>query len=60
MSDDDIAELKRMRDRGEITGAQYEVLRRHVLWGTTLPEAVESLAGQDRPAPHCLSSWSPC
>jgi hypothetical protein len=52
VSDDDIAELKRMRDRGEITGAQYEVLRRHVLWGTTLPEAVESLAGQDRPAPY--------
>ncbi len=51
MSDDDIAQLKRMRDHGEITQAQYDVLRRHVLWGTPLPEAVEALAEQEGPAP---------
>jgi hypothetical protein len=57
VSDDDIAQLKRMRDRGEITGAQYETLRRHVLWGTPLPEAVESLTAateEDPPPP-----WQP-
>src|SRR5215475_2285180 len=47
MSDDDIAQLKLMRDRGEISDEQYEVLRRHVLWGTPLPEAMESLAGEE-------------
>jgi hypothetical protein len=47
VSDDDIAQLKLMRDRGEISDAQYEVLRRHVLWGTPLPEAMESLAGEE-------------
>src|SRR6185503_2763740 len=37
---------------GEITDAQYDVLRRHVLWGTPLPEAVESLAaGEPAPPP---------
>src|SRR6266542_2877009 len=40
-----------MRDHGEITQAQYDVLRRHVLWGTPLPEAVEALADQEAPAP---------
>jgi hypothetical protein len=49
VSDDDIAQLRRMRDHGEITDAQYDVLRRHVLWGTPLPEAVESLAADDAP-----------
>jgi hypothetical protein len=57
VSDDDIAQLKRMRDRGEITSAQYETLRRHVLWGTPLPEAVESLGAdaEEEPAP----AWQP-
>ena len=57
MSDDDIAQLKRMRDRGEITSAQYETLRRHVLWGTPLPEAVEAL-GEAEDDPR-QSSWQP-
>jgi hypothetical protein len=52
MSDDDIVQLKRMRDQGEISDAQYEVLRRHVLWGTPLPEAMESLAGEQPRQPR--------
>jgi hypothetical protein len=52
VSDDDIAQLKQMRDRGEITSAQYETLRRHVLWGTPLPEAVESLGAAEEEDPR--------
>jgi hypothetical protein len=39
-SQDDLALLKQMHQRGEITDAQYDVLRRHVLWGTPLPQDV--------------------
>ena len=37
-SQDDLALLKQMYQRGEITDEQYDVLRRHVLWGTPLPQ----------------------
>jgi hypothetical protein len=40
-SQDDLALLKRMYQRGEITDEQYDVLRRHVLWGTPLPQLVD-------------------
>jgi len=43
-SSDDLALLKQMYQRGEITDEQYDVLRRHVLWGTPLPELVEDPA----------------
>lgn len=41
MPDDDISMLNRLRKDGEITEDQYETLRRHVLWGTPLPELLE-------------------
>src|SRR5437870_8923320 len=44
MASDDLALLKQMHQRGEITDEQYDVLRRHVLWGTPLPEVVEEAA----------------
>ena len=37
-SQDGLALLKQMHQRGEITDEQYDTLRRHVLWGTPLPE----------------------
>jgi hypothetical protein len=40
-SQDDLALLKAMYQRGEITDEQYDVLRRHVLWGTPLPKLVD-------------------
>jgi hypothetical protein len=36
-SQDGLALLKQMHQRGEITDEQYDTLRRHVLWGTPLP-----------------------
>src|SRR6266536_1487330 len=41
MASDDLALLKQMYQRGEITDEQYDVLRRHVLWGTPLPDLVD-------------------
>jgi hypothetical protein len=41
MSQDDLALLKQMYQRGEIDDEQYDVLRRHVLWGTPLPDLVD-------------------
>ena len=38
-SQDGLALLKQMHQRGEITDEQYDTLRRHVLWGTPLPAA---------------------
>jgi hypothetical protein len=46
-SQDGLALLKQMHQRGEITDEQYDTLRRHVLWGTPLPEFVDDL-----PAPR--------
>jgi hypothetical protein len=44
VASDDLALLKGMYQRGEITDEQYDVLRRHVLWGTPLPELVDEAA----------------
>lgn len=41
-SQDDIAALQAMRERGEITDDEYTVLRRYVLWGTPLPPEMRS------------------
>ncbi len=49
-SQDDLALLKGMHQRGEITDAQYDVLRRHVLWGTPLPQPSD-----DVPAPRAAA-----
>ena len=46
-SQDGLALLKQMHQRGEITDEQYDTLRRHVLWGTPLPEF-----GDGVPAPR--------
>jgi hypothetical protein len=46
-SQDGLALLKQMHQRGEITDEQYDTLRRHVLWGTPLPQF-----GGDVPAPR--------
>ncbi|HEY6745410.1 MAG TPA: SHOCT domain-containing protein, partial [Mycobacteriales bacterium] len=46
-SQDDLALLKQMYQRGEISDEQYDVLRRHVLWGTPLPQLMD-----DVPAPR--------
>jgi hypothetical protein len=40
-SQDDLTLLKQMYQRGEITDEEYDVLRRHVLWGTPLPELLD-------------------
>ena len=53
-SQDDLALLKRMYQRGEITDEQYDVLRRHVLWGTPLPQL-----GDDVPAPRPAADPTP-
>ncbi|HVQ92674.1 MAG TPA: SHOCT domain-containing protein, partial [Mycobacteriales bacterium] len=51
-SQDDLTLLKQMYQRGEITDEEYDVLRRHVLWGTPLPELMdEPPAAPGRPAP---------
>jgi hypothetical protein len=39
--DDEISMLNQLRKDGEISEEQYETLRRHVLWGTPLPELLE-------------------
>ena len=41
-SQDDIALLRAMRERDEITDDQYTALRRYVLWGTPLPPELRS------------------
>ncbi len=46
-SQDGLALLKQMHQRGEITDEQYDTLRRHVLWGTPVPQL-----GDDVPAPR--------
>ena len=46
-SQDDLALLKQMYQRGEISDEQYDVLRRHVLWGTPLPQLIDEV-----PAPR--------
>jgi hypothetical protein len=42
-SQDDLTLLKQMFRRGEISEEQYEALRRHVLWGTPLPQLIDDL-----------------
>jgi len=55
---DDITLLNKLRKDGEITEEQYETLRRHVLWGTPLPELLEEegigepTAADPEPAPE--------
>jgi hypothetical protein len=46
-SQDDLTLLKEMYRRGEIDDEQYDVLRRHVLWGTPLPQP-----GEEAPPPR--------
>src|ERR671912_1269130 len=46
-SQDDLTLLKEMHQRREISDEQYDVLRRHVLWGTPLPQLIEEV-----PAPR--------
>ena len=46
-SQDDLTLLKQMYQRGEISDEQYDVLRRHVLWGTPLPQLIDEV-----PAPR--------
>jgi hypothetical protein len=48
-SQDDLALLKGMHQRGEITDPQYDVLRRHVLWGTPLPELMDDVPASRAP-----------
>jgi hypothetical protein len=55
-SQDDLTLLKDMYQRGEISDTEYDTLRRHVLWGTPLPELIDEptmLAppAAERPAP---------
>jgi len=45
-SQDGLAQLRQMHERGEITDEQYDALRRHVLWGTPLPDL------EDVPSPR--------
>jgi len=42
-SQDGLALLKQMHQRGEITDEQYDTLRRHVLWGTPLPASLDAV-----------------
>lgn len=49
-SRDDLTQLKQMYQRGEISDEQYDALRRHVLWGTPLPQFLEEPAAPP-PAP---------
>lgn len=48
--------LNQLRKDGEITEEQYETLRRHVLWGTPLPELLEeegiSAAAEEAESPQ--------
>ena len=50
-SQDDLALVKRMYQRGEISDEQYDLLRRHVLWGTPLPPVDEPAAPPPPPPP---------
>ena len=54
-SQDGLALLKQMHQRGEITDEQYDALRRHVLWGTPLPDLEDvpsPRSGADPVLPH--------
>src|SRR5829696_1412594 len=42
-SQDDLTLLKQMHRRGEISDEQYDVLRRHVLWGAPLPQLMDEV-----------------
>jgi hypothetical protein len=53
-SQDDLALLKGMYQRGEISDAQYDVLRRHVLWGTPLPQLMDDLPAARPPDPRAV------
>jgi hypothetical protein len=70
----DIAQLRQMRERGEISDEEYEALRRHVLWGAPLPELGQSDEPDDldddlpedldeptsaHPMPDAVTEWSP-
>jgi hypothetical protein len=57
-SQDDLTLLKQMHQRGEITDAQYDVLRRHVLWGTPLPQLADDLPAP-RPSPEQRGGYVP-
>ena len=50
-SQDDLALLKQMYQRGEISDEQYDVLRRHVLWGTPLPQLMDEVPSPRRETP---------
>ena len=54
-SQDDLALLKQMYERGEISDEQYDTLRRHVLWGTPLPSLVDEDPAEEPPT----QTWTP-
>ena len=54
-SQDDLALLKQMHERGELSDEQYDTLRRHVLWGTPLPQLPE----EPPPAEPPPTAWPP-
>jgi len=53
-SQDDLALLKQMYQRGEISDEQYDVLRRHVLWGTPLPLLMDDVPGPRQEPPPAV------
>jgi hypothetical protein len=59
-SQDGLALLKQMHQRGEITDEQYDTLRRHVLWGTPLPQTPDGLpAPRSTPDPTAHPTTQP-
>ncbi|HEY9388984.1 MAG TPA: hypothetical protein VIR27_04325, partial [Mycobacteriales bacterium] len=60
-SQDDIAVLRAMRERGEISDDQYTALRRYALWGTPLPPHLRAhpLAARLAPAPGHPPEYAP-
>ena len=58
-SQDDLTLLKQMYQRGEISDEQYDVLRRHVLWGTPLPQLIDEVPAPRAPAPPVSAPRAP-
>lgn len=58
-SQDDLTLLREMYRRGEIDHEQYDVLRRHVMWGTPLPQVTEELRGAPLADYPTSPGWSP-
>jgi len=50
-SEDDLTLLKQLYQRGEISDEQYDLLRRHVLWGTPLPQPADEPTPLPAPPP---------